>query len=70
MTINITENNNHCKPHEVIDYYLKGTFVCMEFEDVELTPEIYSYPVRARNQDIYFTVGKRLFQEVIFFIKL
>ena len=62
--INSTENNNHCKPLEVIDYYLKGTFLCMEFEDVELTPENYTYPVRPRNQDIYFTVGKKLFKEI------
>ena len=56
--INTTENNNHCKSPEIIDKYLKGkgTFICMEFEDVELTPHNYSYPVRTRNQDIYFTI--------------
>ena len=62
--INTTENNNHCKPLEVIDYYLSGTFFSMEFEDIELTPLNYSYPVRPRNQNIYFKVGKKLFQEV------
>ena len=61
---NTTENNNKCKPIEVIDSFLKGTFICMEFQDIELTPHNYSYPARARNQDIYFTVGKKLFKEV------
>ena len=61
---NTTENNNKCKPIEVIDSFLKGTFICMEFQDVELTPHNYSYPARARNQDIYFTVGKKLFKEI------
>ena len=42
----------------------------MEFEDVELTPQNYSNPVRPRNQDIYFTVSKKLFQEVHIFFKL
>ena len=70
--INTTENNNHCQPPEVIDYFLKGkgTFICMEFEDVELTPHNYSYPVRPRNQDIYFTVGKQLFKEVHIFYQI
>ena len=61
---NTTENNNKCKPIEIIDSYLKGTFVCMEFQDVELTPHNYNYPARARNQDIYSTIGKKLFKEI------
>ena len=61
---NTTENNNHCKPIEEINKYLNGTFVSMEFQDVELNPQNYSFPIRSRNQDIYFTVGKKLFKEV------
>ena len=58
---NTTENNNHCKPREYIDKYLNGTYFAMEFEDVELTPQNYTTPARPRNQDVYFTVGKKLF---------
>ena len=65
--INSTENNNHCKPIEEIDFYLDNTFACFEMEDIELTPSNYSYPVRGRNQDIYFPVGKKLFQEIHIF---
>ena len=61
---NSTENNNHCKPKEEIDYYLKRTFVFMEFGDIELTPDNYSYPITPRIQDIYFTVGKKFFQDI------
>ena len=61
---NTTENNNHCKPIEKINYYLNGTLVYMEFQDIELNPQNYSVPIRSRNQDIYFTVGKKLFKEV------
>ena len=65
--VNSSNNNNHCKSIEEIDFYLNGTFICFEMEDIELTPNNYSYPVRGRNQDIYFTVGKKLFQEVHIF---
>jgi len=61
--INTTENNNKCKPIEIIDYYLKNTFFSFQLQDVELTPQNYSTPVRARNQDVYTTVGKKLYQE-------
>ncbi len=68
--INSTENNNHCKPEEEIDFYLRNTFVCFEMEDVELTPRDYDNPVIGRNQDIYFTVGKKLFQEIHVFYQI
>ena len=68
--INSTENNNNCKSIEEIDFYLNNTFVCLEMEDIELTPNNYSYPIRGRNQDIYFTVGKKLYQEVHVFLQL
>ena len=39
--INTTENNNHCKPLEIIDYYLNSTFISFQLQDVELTPQNY-----------------------------
>ena len=67
---NTTENNNHCKPREEIDIYLNSTFLAMEFEDVELMPNNYKDPVSQRNQDIYFKVGKKFFQEVHIFYQI
>ena len=61
---NTTENNNSCKPKEVINSYLRGTFLCMEFQDIELAPQNYSIPIVPRNQDIYFKIGIKLFQDV------
>ena len=61
--VNTTESQK-CKPIEVIDYYLKNTFISFQWQDIELTPKNYSYPVRPRDVDIYNTVGKRLFQEI------
>ena len=67
---NTTENNNHCLPLEEIDYYLKGTFVTLEFEDILLTPNDYKSPIKGRTQDIYTTVGKKLFKELHIFFKI
>ena len=67
---NTTENGNHCKPIEVIDYYLKGTFIAMQIQDILLTPEDYNNPVKERDQDIYTTVGKKLFKEMHVYFKI
>ena len=67
---NTTENNNHCLPLEEIDYYLKGTFVTLEMEDIILSPDDYKSPIKGRNQDIYTTVGKKLFKELHIFFKI
>ena len=56
--------NEKCKPIEVIDYYLKNTFVSFQWQDIKLTPKNYSNPIIARDADIYSTVGKKLFQEI------
>ena len=61
--VNTTESQK-CKPLEVIDYYLKGTFISFQWQDIELNPKNYSFPIRARDVDIYSTVGKKLFQEI------
>lgn len=67
---NSTENNNHCRTREELDFYLMNTYVCFELEDVQLTPNNYKKPTRGRNNDIYYTVGKKLFQEVHIFFQL
>ena len=61
--VNSTENKK-CKPLEEIDYYLKNTFVSFQMQDIELTPNNYSHPIRPRGADIYASVGKKIFQEI------
>jgi hypothetical protein len=68
--INTTENNNHCKSIEQIDYYLKSSFISFQIQDIELTPLNFSYPVMPRDQDIYITVGKNLFQEIHIYLQI
>jgi len=59
-----TSESQKCKPLEEIDHYLKNTFISFQWQDIELTPKNYSYPIRPRDVDIYTTVGKKLFQEI------
>ena len=67
---NTTENGNHCKPIEEIDYYLKGTFVTIQLQDILITPEDYNNPIKERDQDVYTTVGKKLFKELHMYFKI
>ena len=61
--VNTTESQN-CKPLEIIDYYLKNTFISFQWQDIKLTPKNYSHPIIASDVDIYSTVGKKMFQEI------
>ena len=67
--VNTTENHN-CKPIEEIDFYLKNTFISFLMENIELTPKDYHSPVRARAEDIYSTVGNKLYKEVYTFFQI
>ena len=66
---NTTEKQN-CKPSEIIDQYLKNTFVQFQLQDIELNSKNYSYPIRPRDVDLYTTVGKKLFQEIHAFFQV
>ena len=68
--VNTTKNNNHCKSKEYIDHYLRSTFINFQMKDIELNPQNYSYPVRERNQDIFTSVGKKLYQEINIFFQI
>jgi hypothetical protein len=67
--VNTTEKKN-CKPLEVIDYYLKNTFISFQFQDIELTPNKYETPFRPRDTDLYTTVGKKIFKEIHAYFQL
>lgn len=67
--VNTTESKR-CKPIEEIDYYLKNTFINLEWQDIELTPKNFSHPIRGRDVDIFTTVGKRLFKEIHVFFQI
>ena len=55
---NTTENNNHCKSKEIIDFYLNGYNFVIKLEDILITPNNYSFPVKERMNDLYTTLFK------------
>ena len=61
---NNTENNNHCKPKEIIDEYLNGRDFTVYFEDILITPLNYNSPVKESINQIYATVHKTFGQYV------
>ena len=65
---NGTENNYNCKPKEIIEEYLKGKNLEIDFEDILITPFNYDSPVKERINLIYTTIfktfGQYLFTEM------
>ena len=67
---NSSENNNHCKPQEVIDEYVNGNNLKVNLQDVLVTPKNYSYPVERRITDIYSYLYKNIGQYIYIEIQI
>jgi len=59
---NTSENNNHCKPKEIIDYYLNGNNFVIALEDILITPLKFENPVQERINELYTTLYKNFGQ--------
>jgi hypothetical protein len=57
---NTTDNNNHCKPRETIDYYMTSGYFSLLIKDFGLDPSNYSTPIVPTLQDVYTTLDRRL----------
>ena len=65
--INSSENNNHCKPKDIIDEYLTSTYFSILSKDIGLNPFNYSFPTITIFQDLYTTIDKSLLKEFIIY---
>ena len=63
--VNSTENNNSCKPQEVIDRYLSSGFFSIILKDFGLNPLNYSVPILPTLQDLYTTIDKSMMRNYI-----
>ena len=68
--INSTENNNHCKPKNIIDEYLTSTYFSILSKDIGLNPFNYSFPVLSIFQDLYTTIDKSVLKEYIMYFRI
>ena len=59
---NTSENNNHCKSKEIIDYYLNGNNFVIILEDILITPLQFERPVKERTNELYTTLFKNFGQ--------
>ena len=64
---NKTENNNHCKPQEIIDNYFKGGYFSILTKDIGLNPSNFSFPVLATLQDLYTTIDKQIHRDYLLY---
>ena len=65
--INSTENDNHCKPQDIIDNYIKGGYFSILTKDIGLNPSNISYPVIYTLQDLYTTIDKSMYRDFILY---
>ena len=65
--VNSTKNNYHCKPKNIIDKFLSGTFISVLAKDIGLEPSNYVNPIVPQFQDIYVTIDKNFFRDFVVF---
>ena len=65
--VNTSDNNYHCKPKEIINKYLSGTFISLLAKDIGLEPSNFTYPIIPTFQDLYVTIDKRYYTEFCIF---
>ena len=65
--VNKTENNFHCKPQNIIDEYLDGTYFSLITKDIGLVPSNFTSPITPILQDLFFTIGKYFYKDYILY---
>ena len=67
---NSSENKNHCKSQEKIDELLGGGYFSFLLKDIGLTPQNYTSPVIPTIKDIYTTISKQFFRDLIIYYEI
>ena len=67
---NTTENNNHCKPKEIIDKYISGAYLSLIIKDIGLNPSNFDNPFLPTIQDLYTTIDKKIYRDFILYFGL
>ena len=66
--VNNTQNNNHCRPQDIIDKYLSSTYFSVQVKDVGFNPFNYTFPIVPIIQDLYTTIDKSIYKEYIMYV--
>ena len=68
--VNSTENNFHCKPQEIIDSLMAGGYFSILLKDVGLNPGNFSDPILPTVQDMYTTISKDFYRDLIIYYEI
>ena len=66
--VNTTENNNHCLPQNIIDFYLTSGYFSIILKDIGLNPLNYSFPIIPIIQNLKTNVDKTMCRESIIYV--
>ena len=65
--VNSTENNNHCKPQNVINYHLQSAYFSLLIKDIGFSPFNYSFPTLPILQYFNTALSKSIFKEYVIY---
>ena len=66
--VNRTENNNHCKSQNMIDWYLTSTSFSVLAKDIGLNPYNFISPTVPTLQDLYINLDKSMKKDFIIYL--
>ena len=66
--INNTQNNNHCKPQNIIDFYLTSGYFSITIKDIGLNPLNYSSPIIPIIQNLKTNVDITMCRESLIYL--
>ena len=62
---NNSDNNNHCKSQEIIDYYFSSSYFSILIKNFGLNPTNYTIPIVPTLEDLFTTIDKGLYRSLI-----
>ena len=65
--VNSTDNNNHCKPQNIINDYLQSAYFSLRIKDIGFSPFNYSFPTLPIIQYFNTALSKSIFKEYIMY---
>jgi hypothetical protein len=66
---NKTDSKIICKPKENIDYYLNGTIFSVSYQNYNIDPLDFNFPMKPKLGDFYTTVSTNYYKELYIYFK-
>ena len=66
----VNDTTHRCKPQEIIDKYMNGTFIDFQMQSVLIDMENYKVPIKENFENVYTTVGRGFKRELHIYFKV